>query len=59
MSDEVEDRKGELLVDENAVLQDDFSRLREAQREAERLRSRRRGVSTGQTVFDTEKWDLP
>jgi hypothetical protein len=59
MSDEIEDWRGELIVDEKGTLLYDFSRLREAQREVERLRSqRRRGVSTGRTVFDTEKGDL-
>jgi hypothetical protein len=54
MSDEINDWKGELFVDDNAALVYDFGLLRESQAEVRRLRTRlKKGVTTGQTVYDT------
>jgi hypothetical protein len=54
MSDEINDWKGELFVDENAALVYDFTPLRESQTEMTHMRAQRKiGVTTGQTVFDT------
>jgi len=56
MSEEIDDWKGELLVDDaDGALVYDFTLLRESQAEAKRLRTGRRvDVTTGRTVFDTE-----
>ncbi|MBT4288456.1 MAG: hypothetical protein HOD92_14100 [Deltaproteobacteria bacterium] len=54
MSDEINDWKGELLVDDNAALVYDFTLLRESQTEMLHMRAQRKiSVTTGQTVFDT------
>lgn len=54
MSNEIDDWKGDLFVDEDAALVYDFTQLRESQTEMIQMRAKRQiNVTTGQTVFDT------